>query len=403
MRCRHVLPVLFALALAGFAAGCASTGNSRRQRIAGTYVAPPRQEAPKVYRSVRPDNLPPESTFRPDARAVHAAEVNTLRPAVAKRHSGPSPSAAPVVLPPPPAIPEGPVSQEWRVSLTHGQRKATVNDVQLWLSEPATTTKPKKKGDKPRVAPAEADLRYTLGPLLYAPTNALVVGRRKVRVFLDPGHGGDDPGVKVGSRKESELTLDIARRLAGYLKLCGYDVRVSRGNNRATLPLEDRPALAAAWPADIFVSIHINSGPSAANGIETYALPPVGHLSTDTAGHAVITAKDRADARKAELGNCNDLANIRLAWCVHRRLVAATGRADRGIRRARFAVLRDATMPAVLVETGFLTNSSEASTLASAAGRDKIAIGLCRGIMDFAAGHISPVHPAIPIRPPAQP
>jgi N-acetylmuramoyl-L-alanine amidase len=398
MRCGRVLPVLLALALAGLAAGCASTGNSRRQRIAGTYAAPERPPDPKVYRSVRPDNLPPESTFRPDSRTVHAAEVNRLRPAVAKSGAAPRPAAA-VKLPPPPAIPEGPVSQEWRVSLTHGQRKATLNGVQIWLSEPATTTQPKKKGEKPRVSVTNADLRYTLGPLLYAPTNALVSAPRKVRVFLDPGHGGDDPGVKVGSRKESELTLDIVRRLAGYLKLCGYDVRVSRSNNRATLPLEDRPALASAWPADLFVSVHINSGPSAANGIETYAMPPVGHLSTDTAGHAVITAKDRADARKAELGNCNDAANIRLAWCVHRRLVAATGRADRGIRRARFAVLRDATMPAILVETGFLTNASEASALASAAGRDKIAIGLCRGIMDFAAGHISPIHPAIPIRP----
>ena len=347
---------------------------------------------------MRPDNLPPDSTFSV-GKPVLAADVN--RSGTVFGHTR---TTKPAVKPtPPPPIPTGPVSSEWKLSLTLGQRKATLNGIQLWLLEPVVAYKPKKLGDKPKIGASEMDQRYTVGPLLYSTTNAYVKAKRPVRVFLDPGHGGEDSGTVSGKRKESVLTLDIANRLSSLLKRSGYEVRLSRKDDSTKLTLEERTAMADAWRADLFVSIHLNSGPSAAHGIETYAIPPAGAFSTEVAGHAAITAADRANAQKAELGNCHDADNIRLAWCVHRRLVAATGRTDRGIRRARFTVLRDATMPAILVEAGFLSNSSEATFLGSPTGREKAAIGLCRGIMDFCAGHISPAFPAQPISKPSPP
>ena len=358
--------------------------------------SPPPRTYPTVFRSVRPEGLPPAYTFSATNSAVLAADVNraVARPGA---RSAPSRPAAPALQPSPPPIPTGPVSAEWKLALTLGQRKASLNGVQLWLSEPAVATKPKKKGEKPRITVSETDQRYTIAPLLYAPTNAYITAPRPVRVFIDPGHGGEDSGAMYGKRKESAIALDIARRLASLLKRAGYTVKISRNNDSEKLSLEDRPARAAAWHADIFVSIHLNSGPSAAHGIETYAIPPVGQLSTEAATRGTVSASDRAAARKAEYGNQHDADNIRLAWCVHRRLVAASGRADRGIRRARFVVLREATMPAVLVEVGFITNPTESNDIASSTGREKIAVGLCRGIMDFAAGHISPAFPAQPI------
>ena len=362
--------------------------------------SPPPRTYPTVFRSVRPEGLPPAYTFSATNSAVLAADVNrSVARSGARPAATPVPGrpATPALQPSPPPIPTGPVSAEWKLALTLGQRKASLNGVQLWLSEPAVATKPKKKGEKPRITVSETDQRYTIAPLFYAPTNAYVTAPRPVRVFIDPGHGGEDSGAMYGMRKESAIALDIARRLASLLKRAGYTVKISRNNDSEKLSLEDRPARATAWHADIFVSIHLNSGPSAAHGIETYAIPPVGQLSTEAATRGTVSASDRAAARKAEYGNQHDADNIRLAWCVHRRLVAASGRADRGIRRARFVVLREATMPAVLVEVGFITNPTESNDIASSTGREKIAVGLCRGIMDFAAGHISPAFPAQPI------
>ena len=341
---------------------------------------------PEVFRSKRPADLPPDFTY-------HVATNRAARaPVPAKKTLQ--------------ATPEGPISKEWDVKLELGHRRAVVNGVELWLCEPAVVAKPTREGSggkpakgakaKPRVVPAASDRVHTLGPLLHAPTNAYV-RTRPPRILIDPGHGGADPGTHRGKARESVLVLDIARRLSSYLARSGYEVRITRPDDKSSLSLEERSQQAAAWPADLFVSIHLNSGPSAANGVETYAIPPAGQLSTEAAQRGSVSAADREAARKAELGNQHDADNIRLAWCVHRRLVAATGRKDRGIRRARFAVLREAPVPAVLVEVGFLSNDADAGFLTTVLGREKAAIGLCRGIMDFCAGHVAPNHPALPI------
>ena len=359
--------------------------------------APAAVVMPEVFRSVRPDNLPPDDTYLPFTNRASRTYNPAAQPA-------PSPAPAPAVRPVA-AVPAGPVSKDWQVLLTIGQRKASVNGVELWLCEPAVVdrgSKP-KKGGKLKVAPTDTDRRLTLGPLLNAPSTPLVGSGRRPRVFIDPGHGGTDPGTLAGKTRESAIAMDVARRVANYLAQSGYDVRLSRTTDNTFVELEERTRLAAAWGADVFVSIHLNSGPAAANGIETYALPPVGQLSTEAATKDKVSAAAKLAAKISETGNRNNLGNIRLAWCVHRRLVAATERRDRGIRRARYTVLREAKMPAVLVELGFLSHSGDASFYATAEGRDRAAVGICRGIMDFCAGHISPKYPALPIGRPAKP
>lgn len=400
-----LLPIL-AAALLLFGGGCASTPSPDEE---------PEQEVPatpQAFRFARPADYSPDITNA--APVVLAADVNrTLTPKPAPKptatKSGPalpkttSPqkktkAAVPKIIPPP--LLSGPIDKAWNLDLTLGNRRAFLNDTQIWLLEPTVAVKSKKRSAKPLIEATENDRRYTLGPLFYAPTNAPIATNRPVRVFLDPGHGGTDSGATYYRRKESDITLDIARRLSTLLQRAGYEVCLSRTNDTATLSLEDRTDLAARWKADLFVSIHLNASTSSSpTGIETYAMPPAGTLSTDVASKSTITATDRANAQKAELGNCNDVQNMRLAWCVHRRLVAATTRPDRGIRRARYSVLREATMPAILTEVGFLSNPNEAYVLGSPTGRDKIALGLCRGIMDYTLGRFSPALAALPIEP----
>jgi len=193
-------------------------------------------------------------------------------------------------------------------------------------------------------------------------------------VVLDPGHGGSDPGT-LGPRRrhEKKLVLDICKRVRRKLNASNVAVRMTRRRDTA-LELRERPGFATRWGADVFVSLHVNSaGNTAANGIETFAMPAAGFASTTS---------NEADA-KAYPGNRNDAANTLLARYLQRGILAQTQAADRGVKRARFAVLRDAACPAALVEVGFLSNPAEAAHLIDSAYRDRLAEGLAQGILTY--------------------
>jgi N-acetylmuramoyl-L-alanine amidase len=151
------------------------------------------------------------------------------------------------------------------------------------------------------------------------------------------------------------------------------DARLTRARDEG-LGLAQRTALAAKWRGDILISIHANSAANrAAAGIETYVMAGPGFAST---------SGNTSDPRLFA-GNRNDARNSVLALCVQRNLLAATGAEDRGIRRARFDVLREAPCPAVLVECGFLSNPGESVRLASAAYREQLARAISEGIWDY--------------------
>ncbi len=284
------------------------------------------------------------------------------------------------------AVPLSP--KPWQVVLEHGSRRAVVDGVVLWMGNPA------KQGTDKKVRAAPADERASLDPLLNANGQVFVRGR-PMRVMLDPGHGGEDPGALSRDRqqRESAHVLDIARRLSTYLTRAGYEVRMTRTDDATFVPLEDRPAMAAAWPADVFVSIHLNSASNgSADGLETFVLPPPGMRATSQVDLPTIPPAVQATLRKAYPGNAQDDDNLRLAFCIHRRMLKTTGFADRGLRRARFMVLRDATMPAILVEAGFLSNRKDAEFIGTPNGRERVARGIYQGIIDFNLGQIAPGH-----------
>jgi N-acetylmuramoyl-L-alanine amidase len=199
------------------------------------------------------------------------------------------------------------------------------------------------------------------------------------RIVIDPGHGGKDTGKVNGPYKYNEkaATLDTAARLKILLEKQGFEVVFTRTKD-VFVDLDDRPAVATSVKADLFISLHYNAGPAgdtSSDGIETYCLTPAGQKSTN-AGKAKSTTS-------VEPGNRFDAANMSLAWGIQRRLLAGTGAEDRGIRRARFAVLRTLSCPGVLIEGGFMSSRKEGAQIADAAYRQKIAEAVAAGIVDY--------------------
>lgn len=220
----------------------------------------------------------------------------------------------------------------------------------------------------------------------------LALGVRKI--IIDPGHGGNDPGAMAPKGvREKDISLAIAKRLAQSIrKRTGCEVALTRSSD-TYLHLEERTAIANTQKADLFISLHLNSSPAReAKGIETYFL----NLATDESAIAVA-ARENATSTK----NISDLEDIlkdlmrnakideskRLAKIVQKSMCSSlSGKydqvKDKGVKQAPFYVLMGARMPAILIETGFISNPHELSRLMSpdyqAALSDAIADGVAR-------------------------
>ena len=219
---------------------------------------------------------------------------------------------------------------------------------------------------------SRADAETVIKPLLQS--GDVLRNQGYSLVVLDPGHGGKDTGA-IGHRRvyEKKVVLDITKRVKKKLNASNVAVRMTRTRDKA-LTLEERPGLASRWGADVLVSIHANSASKkTAQGVETFVMPAAGFPSTTS-----VTPD-----KKSYPGNRNDAANTLLAGYIQHGLLAHTETPDRGVKRARFVVLREAECPAALVEVGFLSNTTEASKLIDAAYRDAVAEGIAQGILTY--------------------
>lgn len=262
------------------------------------------------------------------------------------------------------------------ISLHLNSRKILFDDTLLIMNGPATVNKQKW-------VISDADTRGILAPLINPHKHLHNMGGGLV--VLDPGHGGSDPGAsgKMGTR-EKDVVLDIATRVKNILESRGAAVRMTRDSDTA-LSLTDRSTLAEQWNADVMVSIHINSSPnSVSKGAETFALTGNGYPST----------AQGSKPRGMCPGNRFDPANTVLAYEVHRSLMKRTGLEDRGVKRARFSVLRNASCPAALVEAGFISNSAEEQRIRTDAYRLAAAEGIAEGILAYLQ-HVRKASPRI--------
>ena len=221
----------------------------------------------------------------------------------------------------------------------------------------------------------QLDADATLRPLLYPARNR--PGAKIRNIVLDPGHGGRDPGNQDGAHQEKRYTLLLAQELADQLKRAGFRVSLTRTTD-TLIDLPDRPDIARRRGADLFISLHWNSiatGRSNVKGAQTYCLTPAGAPSSN--------ADAGAGGGGSNPGNRLNDKNVLLAYEIQTALRKGLGTDDQGVRRARFWVLRDATMPAVLIEGGYMSHPSESKHIYDPAYRSQMARAILEGIQAY--------------------
>ncbi|MEP6822797.1 MAG: N-acetylmuramoyl-L-alanine amidase [Chthoniobacterales bacterium] len=247
-------------------------------------------------------------------------------------------------------------------------REVMINGIRNWLCFPVV----EKDGE---YLVSRVDLSKTLEPQL-RPQMIPNLGHFKT-VVLDAGHGGYDKGAVSPYGYEKDFALDVARNIKPLLEAKGLKVKMTRDSD-IFVPLELRARIANAAKDAVFVSIHFNAtdtNPSA-QGFEIFSFTPRGAPST--ADDALALRFMNQDA-----GSSVDAPSLALSMSVFHSVVGHFSEYDRGIKRARFAVLRLTKIPAILVEGGFLTERGESRLIAQSAWRAKLAQSIATGIVNY--------------------
>ena len=222
---------------------------------------------------------------------------------------------------------------------------------------------------------SQTDLDTLIHPILY-PQKCVPQSSIKL-IALDAGHGGKDPGSMAGDETEKNHNLLLAKEVERRLQNAGLKTILTRSND-VFIPLEERPEIARKAKADLFVSLHYNSvadNEENTRGLEVFCLTPSGAVSTRT--------RSDENGHGSNPGNNSDRQNVLLGYQVHRSILNTLGGEDRGVRRGHLAVLRLASMPAVLVEGGFLSNEQEAKKIYSPKYRGQLAQAIVDGLLAY--------------------
>jgi N-acetylmuramoyl-L-alanine amidase len=257
------------------------------------------------------------------------------------------------------------------LSLTVDSREMKWKGVRYWLNHSI------RQQDEVTLV-SRLDLAKTFEPLLRP--NVEIPKRPVQGVVVDPGHGGGDEGTRAArGLSEKTANLDVAKRLVRLLDDAGVPWVLARSKDRY-VDHGDRSARASEHPGYLFVSIHFNEDYDRnTTGWETYCVSPQYGPSTSSGGSFV------GDEDQVWPGNDFDHHNFLLAQAIHRSAVLSKTNApsDRGLKKARFKVLRLAHAPGVLVEGGFLSNPQEATMLRTEAYRQQVADWIFKGIMAY--------------------
>ena len=244
-------------------------------------------------------------------------------------------------------------------------RELYLNGLKFILSYPVI-----KVDDK--VLLSRMDLSKLVDPVLRP---ARIQGAPAKTIVLDAGHGGYDQGALGTFGNEKVFAFDVVMRARDLLTRAGYSVRLTRSSD-VFLPLESRANFANRQRNAIFVSVHFNAGRADSVGIETFSLAPQGVPSTND---YVPSINDFHPC----VGNVRDSENIALATAMHTALITTMRTYDRGIKRARFVVLRDINIPGVLIEGGFLSNSQDGIRIATPQYRQLLAQSILQGVQSY--------------------
>jgi N-acetylmuramoyl-L-alanine amidase len=251
-----------------------------------------------------------------------------------------------------------------------GSREAIINGARSWLCFPVIEQDGK-------FLVSRTDVAKTIEPLV-RPHRVPDVGKVQT-VVLDPGHGGHDKGQVSRYGAEKDFALDVARKLRPILQAKGLRVIMTREGDYF-VPLEVRAKIANAARNSIFVSIHFNATNDDPNatGFEIFSFTPRGAPSTSDG----IVA---ASSVNMQPGSSVDAQSLALSACIYHSVLGHLPEYDRGIKRARFAVLRLTKVPAVLIEGGFLTERGESKLISNKDWRAKLAGAIGIGIENYRA------------------
>lgn len=220
-------------------------------------------------------------------------------------------------------------------------------------------------------------------------------------IVLDAGHGGKDPGTHGKKTKEKDVALAVVLRLGQLLKEKYPSLKIiyTRKTDEF-IELHERAAIANRNKADLFISIHCNSGPSHACGSETYAMglhTSEGNLAVAKRENAVVLKEDNylkkyggfdpsspmAHIFFANIQNAYIDRSLSLAGQIESHFDKIDGKNSRGVKQAGFLVLWKTAMPAVLIELGYLTHSKEEKSLSSNEGQEKLARSILKAISHY--------------------
>lgn len=226
------------------------------------------------------------------------------------------------------------------------------------------------------------------------PTIASQLCLKVSKIVIDPGHGGKDPGaISPNGIREKDITLEIGKLLAKRLKELGFEIFLTRSRDEF-LTLEERTVFANKKRADLFISVHINShqNPSV-SGIETYFL----NLTTDSSA-IEVAARENATTQKSisdlqliindlmlnsKINESSKFANFVHTCIVSSALNIGYNGKNLGVRQAPFYVLLGAQMPSILLELGFITNSTDSEMLKRRSYQDTLVEGIAKGINNY--------------------
>src|SRR6266581_2655500 len=256
------------------------------------------------------------------------------------------------------------------LEFVRGSREAMINGARSWLCFPLVEQDGK-------ILVSRTDVAKTIEPLL-RPQRVANVGKVQT-VILDPGHGGHDKGQVSRYGYEKDFALDVARKLRPFLQAKGLRVIMTREGDYF-VPLEVRAQIANATRNSIFISIHFNgtNDDPSATGFEIFSFTPRGAPSTSDNAAA-------PSSLSMQPGSEVDAQSMALSVCIYHSLLGHIPQFDRGIKRARFAVLRLTRVPAVLVEGGFLTERGECKLIAQKDWRARLAHAIGVGIESYRA------------------
>ena len=243
---------------------------------------------------------------------------------------------------------------------------------------------------------------YLLPPTLRAENKAFIV-------VIDPGHGGRDPGALGRRGKEKNINLSVALKLGKLIQANCNDVKVVYTRQKDVfVPLDRRAQIANNAKADLFISIHTNSVARGrtVRGTETYTLGlhrTDDNLEVAKKENAVILIENDYEQRYAGfnpnsaesyiifefLQDKNMENSVQLATLIQRQFKSTAKRIDKGVHQAGFLVLRETTMPGVLVELGYISTPDEERYLLTESGTDALALSIFRAFERYKEGKVA--------------